>query len=121
MISLLSIVLAEYHPPLFGNQWISFGVILAGLVVLLAAVAALGRRRAITPPDVPPKPAVTPTAATAGPSNETLAIIAACVAVTFGDRARIASVRPGGSSLEMFRQQWSVEGRREIYSSHKIR
>ena len=53
-----------------------------------------------------------------------LAIIAAAVRVTFGAGARIAQVvplKPVVPSVETLVQQWSMEGRRQIYSSHQIR
>lgn len=119
-----SFLLAEVHQPLFGNQWLALGVILIGVAVLMAAVAGAGHWLAATHPDAPPRPAsaapsapVVPT----GPSDETLAIIAACVAVTFGNRARITAIRTGGPSVETLMQQWSLEGRRQIYSSHQVR
>ena len=128
MTSLTPLLLAEYHRPLFGNQWLALGAILAGVAVLMLAVALAGRWLAATHPDAPPKPVRATAAAAAaapvvpaGPSDETLAIIAACVAVTFGSRARITSIKTGGPSVEMLMQQWSLEGRRQIYSSHQVR
>ena len=120
--------LAEYHEPLFGNQWLALGVVLIGVAALMVAVALVGRWLAATHPDVPakalvPHVATVPHAAIVSdePSGETLAIIAACVAVTFGKNARIASVRPVGPSIEVLMQQWSLEGRRQVYSSHQVR
>lgn len=121
MSSLLPLYLAEYHRPLFGNQWLALLAILGGVAVLMAAVAGVGRWLAATHPDAPSKPAAAPASAASEPSDETMAIIAACVAVTFGNRVRITSVRPGGPSVEMLMQQWSLEGRRQIYSSHQVR
>lgn len=119
-----SLLLAEVHQPLFGNQWLALGVILIGVAVLMAAVAGAGRWLAATHPDAPPRPVSSATlapAVPAGPSDETLAIIAACVAVSFGNRARITAIRTGGPSVETLMQQWSLEGRRQIYSSHQVR
>lgn len=117
------LVLAEYHRPLFGNQWLALLAVLAGVAVFMMLVAAVGRWLAATHPDTPPKPRSSAVAApsTDGPSPETLAIISACVAVSFGNRARITAVVPGGPSVETLMQQWSLEGRRQIYSSHQVR
>lgn len=125
----LPLLLAETHRPLFGSQWLALLAILAGVAVLMVAVAAVGRWLAATHPDAPPKPVAAHPAASApaapvapgGPTPETLAIIAACVATTFGGRARITSIRTAGPSVEALMQQWSLEGRRQIYSSHQVR
>ena len=122
-----SLVFAELaHRPLFGNQWLALLAVLAGVAVFMVAIVAMGRWLAATHPESPPKPTPTkapaPIAAVpAGPPPEVLAITAACVSMTYGPRARITSVRPGGPSVEMLMQQWSLEGRRQIYSSHQVR
>lgn len=117
--------------PLFGSQWLALLAILSGVAVFLFAVAALGRWLASTHPAEPaPAPAAdaAPSApAQASSSDEVpanlFAIISAAVAVTFGSKARIAGIssqKDEGSS-DFHRQQWSMEGRRQIYSSHKVR
>lgn len=125
MIFLSSLPLAEYHRPLFGNQWLALLAILAGVAVLMVAVAAVGRWLAATHPDAPPKPSAAKSdiPVIEGTSPETLAVIAAAIAATIGGPARIASVRAitAAPSVEMLMQQWSIEGRRQIYSSHQIR
>ncbi|HVU32387.1 MAG TPA: OadG family protein [Opitutaceae bacterium] len=117
--------LAEVGHPLFGNQWLALLAILAGIAVFMAAVAGVGQWLAATHPD----PAARPTPVTAAPAPvdgtappEVLAVIAASVAVTLGARARVAAVIPIKTTppLEQL-QPWSVEGRRQIYSSHRIR
>lgn len=126
-MNFLALPLATAHPPMFGSQWLALFAILACTAALMIAVAVVGRWLAATHPDEPVKPAASasaPPAADAVPaitSPETLAIIAACVVTTFGSRARIASIRTGGPSVEMLMQQWSLEGRRQIYSSHQVR
>lgn len=123
----LSLPLAAAREPLFGNQWLALIAILACTAALMAVVAVAGRWLAATHPDEPVKrvpSATTPAATEAVPSitsPETLAIIAACVVATFGRNARITQIRTGGPSVEMLMQQWSLEGRRQIYSSHQIR
>lgn len=54
---------------------------------------------------------------------EILALIAAVVNANYGEGTRVRSVRlapPEGES-DLFFQPWAMEGRRQIYSSHKVR
>lgn len=120
MSSLPPLILAEYLRPMFGNQWLALGAVLIGVAVFMVLIALVGRWLAATHPE-PAARAVAPVAVSEGPSHETLAIITACVAVSFGNRARITAVVPGGPSVETLMQQWSLEGRRQIYSSHQVR
>lgn len=135
MNSLLSCSAAVVTGPLFGNTWLALLAILVGIAVFIALVAGVGRWLAATHPAASPAqpgipaPAAAPVAAnttvqTPLPTPEILAIIAAAVRVTFGARARIAEVvpvKPAAPSIETLMQQWSMEGRRQIYSSHQIR
>lgn len=113
--------------PLFGNQWLALLAILAGVAAFLFAVAAVGRWLAATHPDEPaPAPQQsTPVSSSEAPTAEIFAAIAAAVAVTLGSKARIAGINPIAVSAEPAvdpsRLQWSMEGRRQIYSSHKVR
>jgi hypothetical protein len=110
--------------PLFGNQWLALLAILAGVAVFMVAVAAVGRWLASTHPDEPAKPVapVVEIAKSDEPSVEIFAAIAAAIAVTLGNKARIASINPVAEPVtESSRLQWSMEGRRQIYSSHKVR
>lgn len=134
--------------PLFGSQWLALLLVLGLIAVLLALVAGLGRWLAATHPAPPPvvKAATTVAALPSAPtgsatvdvvgSNPTLAgevpaevvpVIIAAIAASLGNRARVTAIRPfvGPSaavpSLEALMQQWSYEGRRQIYSSHKVR
>ncbi len=118
----LTTPLAEALPakfePLFGSQWLALLVILAGIAVFMLVIAAFGRWLAASHPDEPaPTPAPTP----AAPSVEVFAAIAAAVAVTMGSKARIASVQPANVKVDPGQLQWGAEGRRQIYSSHKVR
>lgn len=118
--------------PLFGNAWLALLAICFGIGGFMAAVAGVGRwlaathptpvvakpEKAIEPPRTEAKSAVDPL------PPEILAIIAAAVRVTFGAGVRIAQIvpaKPTPPSVEMLMQQWSMEGRRQIYSSHQIR
>jgi hypothetical protein len=121
--------LAVVGQPLFGNQWLALLAVLGGIVVLLFAVAGVGRWLAATHPDDPStaarkKTSSASSSADSPPRPEVLAVIAASVATVLGENARVASVRTASAaapSVEALMQQWSLEGRREIYSSHKIR
>lgn len=123
MSPFLPVCLAAYHRPLFGNQWLALLAVLAGVAVFMAAVAGVGRWLAATHPE--PLPSLDDALADAGSAvtPEILAIIAAAVAAHIGTQARIASIRAANPnpSVEMLMQQWSLEGRRQIYSSHKVR
>jgi hypothetical protein len=116
--------------PLFGNQWLALLAILALVTVFIIGVAAVGRWLASTHPE---EPAPAPVASASEPSSpidavpsiEIFAAIAAAVAVTLGSKARIAAINPLTASNEpqtdATRLQWSMEGRRQIYASHKVR
>jgi hypothetical protein len=113
--------------PLFGSIWLALFAMLGAIAIFLLLVAMLGRWLAATHPDAPPRPVVAspePVAAT-GLTPEITAVIAASIATVLGARARVAAVRlapaPVAPSVEMLMQQWSMEGRRQIYSSHKVR
>lgn len=129
MTLITSPVLAEAakttFEPLFGNQWLALLAILIGVAAFMLAVAALGRWLAATHPDEPLPPAPPAPIADPAPSAEIFAAIAAAVAVTFGSKAHIASVQPAipldSDGGDPSRLQWSMEGRRQIYSSHKVR
>jgi hypothetical protein len=61
------------------------------------------------------------------PTLETRAVIAAAIYVTLGSKARIASVeqaRHQAATVQVANPQssaWSLEGRREIHSGHRVR
>jgi hypothetical protein len=122
-----SLLLAQVREPLFGSQWLALFAVLGGVAGFMALIVVMGRWLAATHPDAPPRPAVPappPPAANDEISPTVLAIIASAVEVTVGPRARIAAVLPvppPSPSVEMLMQQWSIEGRRQIYSSHQIR
>lgn len=123
--------------PLFGHVGLALLAVLGAIAVFLVAVTLLGRWLAATHPAPPPRPVVvvqvpTPAHTKApdlGPDvpAEVVPVVLAAVAQIFGDRARVAAIRQGGASpivvpsLEALMQQWSYEGRRQIYSSHKVR
>lgn len=120
---------AKAGQPLFGSLWLALFAVIGGIAAFLVLVALLGRWLAATHPDAPPRPTPPPAPAPVpvvalGVSPEITAVIAASVATVLGARARIAAVTlaPAATpSVEMLMQQWSMEGRRQIYSSHKVR
>lgn len=131
MISLLPHFLAQAREPLFGNQWLALFAALGLVAVFMVIIALVGRWLAATHPEPAAKAAAAPAGARAVasttatepavPSREILAIIAASVAAHLGTQARITSIRTSGPSVETLMQQWSLEGRRQIYSSHQVR
>lgn len=128
MNGLSSLPFAEVGRPLFGNQWLALLAILAGIAVLMIVVAIAGRWLAASHPDpIVNTPASAPSSLSpaetdAGPSPETFVAIAAAISVLLGSRARIAGVRQlPPPNVETLMQQWSLEGRRQIYSSHQVR
>ena len=109
--------------PLFGSMWLAGLLVAAAIIALIVVVALVGRWLAATHPDplpkAPPVPVVEPELA-----PEVLALIAAAVNATVGPRAQVAAVSllpAHAPSVEVLMQQWSLEGRRQIYTSHKVR
>jgi hypothetical protein len=121
-----------------------FFLILALIAAFIGGIAAMGRWAAATHP-TPQRPSgqpglVVPLApVAAGPEEvfaagvqgvpaESMAAIAAAVTTVCGPRIRIARIEPAATrpaskpaSVETLMLQWSMEGRRQIYSSHRVR
>jgi len=98
---------------------------LAAPAVVAAPVAVAAPAPVATPAPVvaasaPVAPAPAPVAE--GEDPTLLAVLAAAVAATLGPNARIVGVNPvlQGQSISAI-TAWSMEGRREIYLSHRIR
>ncbi len=93
-------------------------LVLGALVYLGLAVSRLGRavraleERAAVPAGRPAAAAPAP-----GIDGGVVAAIAAAVAVVIRCRHRIIAVQPESSA----QHAWSIEGRREIYLSHRVR
>ena len=104
-------------------------IAMGGAAVLLVAVRLVGQWLAATHPDPEPvsptsrKAAAQAPATDSGPAHGDLAaVIAAAVHYSLRVPVRIVSVsqvRP--PTVESLMLQWSVEGRRAIYSSHRLR
>lgn len=125
--------------PLFGHLGLAIAAVLVVIAALLVLVALLGRWLAATHPAPAPVPVVVANVGT--PSSirrlapdvgqdvapEAVPVILAAVAEMFGGHARVASIRRSVAvpirmpSIEALMQEWSHEGRRQIYSSHKVR
>ncbi len=126
----LSLTVGAAPTPMFGNAWLALGVCLLAVAALMAGVAFIGRWLAATHPDAVVAPAGSApipgpaTRAVPSPGSDLAAVIAASVSVALGQRAKIVAIKPVvpvTPSVEMLMQQWSIEGRRQIYSSHQIR
>lgn len=130
-----------------GFPWINLVWIILGIVALMFVVAGIGRWCARTHPDPQPAmpsapvltPVPTPLAAPTAPvpvpapapapmaevdDLHMAAAIAAAVYETLGPSAVITSVvlqTPNAVSVENLMLVWSLEGRRQIYTSHKVR
>lgn len=105
--------------------WLNLLWIVVGIMVLLFAVAGVGRWLAATHPDAPAKPAA-PAAipvVAADQEEEIATAIAAAVYVMLGASAKVTSVTPvpPAVTVENLMLTWSLEGRRQIYTSHKVR
>lgn len=94
-----------------------------------AAPVAVAQAPAVPAAPVAPvaAPAVIPAAPAAPAAAESddsalLAVLAAAVAVTLGPKARIVGFAPAThGTFVPANTAWSMEGRREIYLSHRIR
>jgi hypothetical protein len=125
--------------PLFGSVGLALLAVLLGIALLLFGVALLGRWLAATHPEAPTRPAqivraegarhVVSSAPLIGSEvpAEVVPVLLAATAAMFGERARVTSIHRANAkpltvpSIEALMQQWSHEGRRQIYSSHKVR
>ena len=103
-------------------QTVGFIVVLVALALLAVIISMLGKffrtapkTAATTSKTAPAKPAApTVTLASDAIPDHIIAVIAAAVAVEMGQRHQIVAVTHVGSN-------WSMEGRRSIYSSHTLR
>lgn len=117
------------HMPLAATAafpWLNLVWVLIAIAALLFAVAVAGRWLAATHPDpvtrVRPAPDISQPVTDLAPEIE--AAIAAAVHVTLGASATVTSVtlQPAQPvSVENLMLTWSLEGRRQIYTSHKVR
>ena len=102
---------------------VGFLIVIFALGLLWAITAMLGklfgRMETLDPEPVPAGPAAVDQpyeqkGGGDGPTEEEVVAISAVVAAIMGRRSRIVSIRSGA-------KDWSREGRREHFASHKIR
>lgn len=106
--------------------WMNLVWVLVGIAVFLLAVAGVGRWLAATHPEPEPKARLAAGVPVAinDLAPEIAAAITAAVHVTFGASATVTSVSLQPTqpvSVENLMLTWSLEGRRQIYTSHKVR
>ncbi|HEY8993930.1 MAG TPA: hypothetical protein VIM71_04670 [Lacunisphaera sp.] len=106
--------------------WLNLVWVMVAIAALLFAVAGIGRWLAATHPDpvVPVRPAAEVSSPNPDVTPEIEAAIAAAVHVVLGASAAVTSVslQPAQPvSVENLMLTWSLEGRRQIYTSHKVR
>lgn len=111
------------------GMW-TYIAIFGGIAGFMLALRFLGLYLASTHPAPPAAPAPAPKlqvahpeahpAVPAGVDPKIIAIIAATVSEVLQRPHRIVSMKKT-PSVESLMQQWSMEGRRAIYSSHKFR
>ncbi|MEN9404600.1 MAG: hypothetical protein RL091_3303 [Verrucomicrobiota bacterium] len=103
--------------------WMNLFWVILGIAVFLCLLAAMGRYLAATHPS--PQPAVAKAQnPLAGVPTDVAVVIAAAVYAALGDNARVTSVvpqQPLTVNVDKLMLMWSLEGRREIYSSHRVR
>lgn len=118
--------LAELEPLFTGAQLGNLAVILGGTAGVMVLIRLAGNWLAATHPEPAAKPGGAQGKETRNASGETdpleRIVVAAAAAVAIGQPHRIVAVsRPKAPHVESLMQIWSMEGRRQIYSSHKIR
>lgn len=138
------------QPLLCAVNWGVVGWVLVGTIVLIFVVAAVGRAIAAAfppsaehvsnfrkpaasapAPAVVPAPSAAPAAAPVAATSpageispEIMAVIAASVAVVLRGRrfsiTGVSSVPQKAPDIEQLMSLWSLEGRRQVYSSHTL-
>lgn len=119
MIGLQLILADAAAPGLQAAGWQTMLLIFAGIIGLMFAVRFLGLYLAATHPE-PADPIMVASVSEATIDPKILAVIAATVSQMIPEPHRILAVKKA-PSVESLMQQWSMEGRRAIYSSHKFR
>ncbi len=117
-------------PRTTGEQVEVLVIVLIGVTLLMLAVAGMGRLLARSHPvalvrqkkAVSEERAGTVPVAGDGISPQIMAVIAAAVHTVVREPHKITAIQnPKTPSVELLMQTWSIEGRRQIYSSHKVR
>lgn len=106
-------MLAEVNPFIQSLEHIAgFLMVLVALGLLWAVTVLLGRVFGGLRDPLPPK--MNPLGGPGGPNEEELVAITAAISLAMGQRSRVVSLR---SSTK----DWSREGLRDHFASHKIR
>jgi Na+-transporting methylmalonyl-CoA/oxaloacetate decarboxylase gamma subunit len=130
--------LAAASSPFGAHQVFILLVVLAFVAVLMIAIRLLGEMLARSHPEAPVRPRPKREAAPKAPAErqilelsvpaisaidpEILAVIAAATSNVIQQPYRIVAVSsPRRPPVESLMQVWSWEGRRQIYSSHRVR
>ena len=112
-------LIAAVHPFIQSLEHIlGFLLVLFALTLLWGLTAGMGRLFAGMEIKRSPLPAMESTGEETqeeGPNEEEVAAIMATVAILMGKRSRIVSIRKGSTP------DWSREGRREHFASHRLR
>lgn len=131
---MMMLLLANLHIPANPSLGESLKFQFTGLLVVMTVLASIwmlitlmgvgfraSARRAAAAAATAKSPdaASSPTSPKLAP--ETIAVIAAAVHVTCGPGARIAHIAEAQHQSDLNLQAWSVEGRRNIFSSHRVR
>jgi hypothetical protein len=108
------------------GAWVALAVTLAAVMALLKAIVEWIAGTHPTPVEeapVMPTPAAAPpeSSVPGGLSAETVAIISAALCAELQSPHRIASIQSRVVSVEAMMQIWSMEGRKQIYTSHRLR
>lgn len=106
-----------------GFPWVNLLWTILGIMVFVCLVAAMGRYLAATHPSSPPVADKLLYPAATIPTDVEV-VIAAAVYAALGETAQVTSVIPVEQltvNVDKLMQVWSLEGRREIYSSHRVR
>ncbi len=134
--------LAAASSPFGAEQMFILLVVLAGVACVMVAIRFLGEFLARTHPEAPKRPRRQPGAPSKAPAPtpaerevtevhvpaspsidpEILAVLAAATSDVIKHPYRIVAVSsPRRPPVESLMQVWSWEGRRQIYSSHRVR
>ena len=121
---MIVLFLAEASPTFGATQLRVLLFVLAGIALLMLAIryAGLWLERGHPDPEISTQEAVPAPAASGEIEPEIIAVIAAATSAMISAPHRIVAVSQiKQPTVEGLMQQWSMEGRRQIYSSHQVR
>ncbi len=116
------------NPQALAVSWGTLLIVLAGIAVFMLMIRGLGivlaQGHAPPRPAPPPLPPVSPGETPKSVLDpEMVALVSAVLSTVFHQSYRITKIESGQQdySVEALMNIWSMEGRRQIYDSHKIR